>query len=591
MLQTKNSLRQCIAAFVLLAGAIGAGAQTTPAAGGNSPSIQPGFSCPAGMQWSVNTPIPSCVPSVGGTNSPIPCNGGTLSWTTAPGVVCEGPVSAALNGVTSLVTASNGRTGSSSFTCANGTWSKSGAATCVSAPCSAGAQSWTVGGLACSGAAAAMTPGGTVAVTSTNGNQGSAQFTCDPTGAWGSVNPGATCSQSCAAKTVTWSGASFGGGSSGPSCSGSLPAGTPGQSVSLTSNTSAGVGNSTWTCSSGVWSGGGSCAKPAAPPAAAPCDSGYVYWHDAARTATCMGSVPTAPSGYTAYTIAENASVTGSASVVCGSDGSWGMPSGTCSSGGTPPPPPSPPATNGCTGQQMYWNVGGYTCSAYASSTSSGNSAYLTASSGTTTGSAQVTCSNGAWGTVFNKSCSAGAAPPPPAAANCPAGNQTWMSGGNACVAYAPSTPAGGSAYLSDTTAPTTGTGSVVCGGSGAWGVASGSCDSQQAAPPATQGCPAQTVTATQRIGTYGSFYAVVQLSLPQTSGAGPVTVTGLKGNGGNACNSTATVTATFYCSGGTWGGATNASAVGYPGKEADLWGPNPYSAQQAPGWVGCSGG
>lgn len=138
-----------------------AAAPTMAADTGQNPSIRPGFSCPPGQQWSVNTPIPSCVPSIGGNNSPIPCNGGTVSWTTGPGVVCEGPVGAALSGVTSLVTANNGRTGSSSFTCANGAWASTGTPTCVSAPCQPSAQTWTAGGLSCAGKTSTMTPGGT----------------------------------------------------------------------------------------------------------------------------------------------------------------------------------------------------------------------------------------------------------------------------------------------------------------------------------------------------------------------------------------------------------------------------------------------
>lgn len=42
-------------------------AMAQSAALGSPQMIQPGFACPAGYQWSVNTPIPSCVPSVGGS--------------------------------------------------------------------------------------------------------------------------------------------------------------------------------------------------------------------------------------------------------------------------------------------------------------------------------------------------------------------------------------------------------------------------------------------------------------------------------------------------------------------------------------------
>lgn len=483
--------------------------------GQTTPSIQPGFACPSGMQWSVNTPIPSCVPTGGGMSAPIPCNGGTVSWTTSPGVVCEGPVGAALNGVTSLVTANNGRTGTSSFTCANGAWAKSGTATCVSAACAAGTQSWTSSGLSCAGAAASMSPGGTVAVVSSSVNQGSAQFTCDLTGAWGSANPGATCSQSCAARAATWS------GPGAAACSGSLPAGVTGQSVALSANSSTGVGNSTWTCSGGVWGGTGSCALPPPPPPAAaiPCDASTVYWKDAARTMTCIGSVPSAPSGFTAYAMAENVGVVGNASVICGSDGNWGMASGSCAAGSASGSG-SGSGSAACTGQQMYWNVSGNSCDAYAANSASGGTAYLADAAGTTTGSAQVTCSNGTWGAVFNKACGAGAPPPPPpppAAGNCPAGNQSWSQGTDSCVAYAPSTPAGGSAYLSDTTAPTTGTGAVACGSSGAWGVASGQCSrSGQPLPPPAQGCAAQTFTYKPNM--YSPTYV---LAMPAASSSG----------------------------------------------------------------------
>lgn len=552
MFRIKSLLR--IGTVVLLGAAALANAGQT---GGASPSTtSPGFSCPPGTQWSVNTPIPSCVPSFGGTNSPIPCNGGTVNWASGPGVTCSGPVGAALNAATTAVSSTNGRTGSAQFTCTNGSWVVGAGATCVSGPCPAGTPSWTASGLTCQGNAGATAPGGATSVTSTNGNTGSAQFACDVTGAWSaSPAPGATCAQQCPVQAVTWQ-------VSGVTCNGSL-ARTPSGSTAAATSSSPNVGSSSWSCNSGAWtqSGSGTCA-------AASCPSGVgVYWRGATNlfcetytqssaqpgqsiavsstganpgnaTVTCLaGGTWGAPSGNCgapastacpsgawvfwrgatnlfcetyiqssaqpgqSIAVSSTGANQGSGTVSCQTGGTWGSASGSC--GNTPLPAAS------CASRSFSWSQGGNTCSGNASNTSSGQSAYITDSTAPMTGTATAYCNNGSWGAASG-SCSS----TPAAVVSCNSQTLTWYQGTNACNAVAPSMPSGSIASLTDSVAPTTGTASATCM-NGSWGPATGACN---AAPTAPAGCSAQTLSSRGQ-----------SIVMPAVSATGTYTVTNFR--------------------------------------------------------------
>ena len=429
-----------------------------------------GFSCPPGMQWSVNTPIPSCVPAGGGTNSPSPCNGGTVNWASAPGVTCSGPIGAALNAVTAAVTSTSGRTGNASFTCTNGSWIVGAGASCVSGPCPAGTPSWTASGLTCQGNAGATAPGGATSVTSTNGNTGSAQFACDVTGAWSaSPAPGATCAQQCPVQAVTWQ-------VSGVTCNGSL-ARTPSGSTAAATSSSPGVGSSSWSCNSGAWvqTGPATCA-------AASCPSGaWVYWRGATNLFCETYTQSSAQPGQS-IAVSGTGFNQGNGTVACQSNGSWGAASGSC--GNTPLPVVS------CASQWFSWSQGGNFCNGMASATNTGQTAYITDSTAPTTGTATAYCNNGSWGAASG-SCSNA----PPAVTNCNAQMLTWYQGTNACEGVAPSMPSGSPATLTDSTAPTTGSASATCM-NGSWGPATGAtgaCKMQGVIPQPT-GCAAQVL-------------------------------------------------------------------------------------------------
>lgn len=172
-------------------------------------------------------------------------------------------------------------------------------------------------------------------------------------------------------------------------------------------------------------------------------------------------------------------------------------------------------AAANCPAQQIYWTVGGNTCDATAPGMSSGQTASLSDGIPSTTGSASVTCTNGTWGAAFNRVCNAAAAPPP----NCPGSNLTWYQGSDSCTAYAPTTASGGSVYLADTTAPTTGTANATCT-NGSWGAATGSCQRTQTEPPPPAGCPERLFSlSTSGWGGYMSWYTPVPIRAPAVSG------------------------------------------------------------------------
>lgn len=481
-----NSISFSLAALLCVCTTVRA--QTAP----GSPTVSPGFGCAAGYQWSVNTPIPSCVPSVGGTASPIPCNGGTVSWAGAPAVTCQASVGAALDSVVKAVSSTNTSTGNASFSCTNGAWVKTGASSCTAAPCAAGNMSWTANGYTCSGAASSTSPGSVASVTATGPTMGAASFTCSVTGVWGAANAGATCAPAnCPGGAPTsWTSGGFviGGGSS-PTCSGgALPLGTPEQSLTLSDSTAPTTGSASFTCSNGTWvMGAKSCVETTG------CSyTATAYWQHGGpvfgggASSTCSsGPLPAGTEGQqvqlTDSVAADGA--TGSARYTC-NGGSWRYDSSrTCGAATTP--------AAGCASANLGWYVGSNYCTATAAATSSGGYAFLSDSTAPTTGTGYVTCSAGSWGTPYSTTCNvAVAAPTPPAQSVCPAGRFTWSAGGQICDAHANQTSVGITVALGDTTG-TTGSAYVTCNSGGNWGTPFSAVCAQQFAPPAPSGCAA----------------------------------------------------------------------------------------------------
>lgn len=109
------------------------------------------------------------------------CHAQTPQWTQHS--TCQGPLPETPSGQSFTVTSTNGRTGTALYTCgANGNWSEPSAATCT-ATCGATSGGWSASAY-CSSALSARTTGQVLAVASTNGNTGTAQFTCSSAGTW-----------------------------------------------------------------------------------------------------------------------------------------------------------------------------------------------------------------------------------------------------------------------------------------------------------------------------------------------------------------------------------------------------------------------
>lgn len=226
------------------------------------------------------------------------------------------------------------------------------------------------------------------------------------------------------------------------------------------------------------------------------CDAAYLNWSDG--DAACQGfaparaaffyvpkytyqgnSVSTCPPGSSRTTCIENhisedsppitvmtvsgtSNSVGSASAVC-RNGAWAISTSSCTlNDGTGNPPPT---DTSCAAKAISWSSGGYSCSGMLVGTTNGGTALAYDATSPYVGTASATCSAGTWSTVFNTSC---APPPPGTPPGCPSQNISWTEGIYTCTASVPSNGHGGSAYMSDTTAPHTGVASTTCS-NGSW--------------------------------------------------------------------------------------------------------------------------
>ncbi len=113
----------------------------------------------------------------------VPCPSVARSWTGADGVsVCNGtPPQTPNGGSASVIDSLAPATGSAVLACNAGTWAVTGTPSCQTS-CAASVQSW-VGSATCAASFPALLSGQSATLASTNGNTGSAQFTCN-TGSW-----------------------------------------------------------------------------------------------------------------------------------------------------------------------------------------------------------------------------------------------------------------------------------------------------------------------------------------------------------------------------------------------------------------------
>ena len=241
--------------------------------------------CPTNQTWvgnNTSTGAPICLPNcslpvqflvsngAGGAVCKAPqCPAGALSWSVGANTCMGNVLATGPSTVSAPIVSTNGHTGGATFTCSpSGTWPAlpDAGATCSAIPsnCPAQAVTWTVGAATCAGAVLSTPPSTTTVppVSSTNGNTGSASFTCSATGTWGPANAGATCTVppgQCPVQTLTWTVGTN-------TCSGPAPL-PPESTVSSTINSTNGTtGAATFNCpASGVW--------PALPNAGATCSN------------------------------------------------------------------------------------------------------------------------------------------------------------------------------------------------------------------------------------------------------------------------------------------------------------------------------
>jgi hypothetical protein len=277
--------------------------------------------------------------------------------------------------------------------------------------CPASLQSWVVGANTCEGAAPRTNSGSSLNLSDTEGSTtGEALFTC-ANGTW-TLSDAATptCNQTgtpppppppppppfadCASGALSWTVES-------QTCNVTVPQTTSGSTLSLADAEAPTMGTARFACSDGTWSQRATphatCFVDDAPPLPefADCASGQeMKWGVAPALCSTLG--PQATSGSTIAVTDPSRPTQGTATFAC-FDGSWFLqasPSYSCTVTETPPPPPAPV---GCGPANLSWTVGASTCNASASSAQSGVIALLADTTPQTIGTAQFTCTNGTW--------------------------------------------------------------------------------------------------------------------------------------------------------------------------------------------------
>lgn len=188
------------------------------------------------------------------------CPAMTVNWTGTAGATCSAALAQANDGATSAVTdATAPVTGSASYVCTNGSWSQAAApaATCT-ATCPAGVLAW--GALTYNGAnrceaslPATDAPQSQSVDNSVSGQlSATATYVCTNLGSWNRT--ASTCQFTsptpgfCLAGSVSWN-------VGGLSCTGLRPQTPSGQSYTVTITQGSRLGQATYGCASGTWSG------------------------------------------------------------------------------------------------------------------------------------------------------------------------------------------------------------------------------------------------------------------------------------------------------------------------------------------------
>lgn len=210
------------------------------------------YVCLADGTWSEVTSYPRTCAAT--------CPAMTVSWTGTAGATCSAALAQASDGATSAATdAIAPVTGNASYSCTNGSWTLAAApaATCT-ATCPAGVLAW--GALTYNGAnrCEASLPATTAPLTQSVDNSvsgqlsASATYVCTNLGSWN--RSASTCQFTsptpgyCLADSVSWS-------VGGLSCTGLRPQTASGQSYTVAITEGSRLGQATYACASGSWSG------------------------------------------------------------------------------------------------------------------------------------------------------------------------------------------------------------------------------------------------------------------------------------------------------------------------------------------------
>lgn len=398
-------------------------------------TLKPGFNCPPGKTWNQNVAYPACVgaPVISG---PRACNAGPVIWFGPTGAQCVSDAPVRDHGQTLPLTAGGAYTGSATALCSNGTWTTTGPTICNPPACAATMLSWTVGSAYCQAAATSASNGGSLTLTSSNANTGTASFMCvngtwaTPTGAScsGPYTPPAPVAPSPGGLTPipitppsvpTAPGSCTYGATSGAwdFCAGSTGGGTVsvGTNVTINNTNSGYTGALIYRCE--VPSGGGApsmreISRTCSPGASLKCSysafglspGSTMGW--AVGPTACAGPLPPEPSAGSSITVTSNNGNSGTYTATCMPNGQWNpTPSYTCTSTPTQ-----------CPAKDVVWDSsdGSLTCVGRAPATNFGGTVTVDDTVSGNNGRANVTCtSNGTWGTPFNKSCSAPMQPCP----------------------------------------------------------------------------------------------------------------------------------------------------------------------------------
>ncbi len=207
-----------------------------------------------------------------GTCSAASCLGATMSWGSSPS--CSGYLASAGSGLPSTVTSTNGNSGSATYTCNNGSWSGPTLATCTGPTCPEAGKVWVVNGIACAGTLPQTNSGASKTIMTVTGYNGT--YTCN-NGTWSSETSPTCSANTCAPTSKTWSGTVT-------SCTGMTGVANSGSTTTATS-TSGGSGTATFACENGGLSG------PTFSSCNASCAATEKTW-TVVSGATCRGTVP-----------------------------------------------------------------------------------------------------------------------------------------------------------------------------------------------------------------------------------------------------------------------------------------------------------